>query len=78
MDRSRLVPLLLGGLSLRLHFRREAPAWEAEALIPNLLRMLRKKLPPAAACESEPLRWWQGVLRRSPEGLTEAVGRVRV
>jgi hypothetical protein len=62
----------------RLHFRREAPAWEAEALVLNLLRMLRKKLPPASVRESEPLRWWQGVLRRTAEELTEAVGKVRV
>jgi hypothetical protein len=62
----------------RLHFRRKAPAWEAEALVLNLLRTLRKNLPPALVRESEPLRWWQGVLRRSAEGLTEAVGRVRV
>jgi len=62
----------------RLHFRREAPAWETEALVLNLLRMLRKNLPPAPVHESEPLRWWQGVLRRSAEELTEAVGKVRV
>jgi len=62
----------------RLHFRREAPAWEAEALVLNLLRMLRKKLPPASVRESEPLRWWQGVLERSAEGPTEAVGKVKV
>jgi hypothetical protein len=62
----------------RLHFRRETPAWETEALVLNLLRMLRKKLPPAPVRESEPLRWWQEVLKRSAEELTEAVGRVRV
>jgi hypothetical protein len=47
-------------------------------LVLNLLRMLRKNLPPAPVRESEPLRWWQGVLRRSAEELTEAVGKVRV
>ncbi len=62
----------------RFHFRREAPAWETEALVLNLLRMLRKKLPPAPVRESEPLRWWHRVLRRSAEELTEAVGKVRV
>jgi hypothetical protein len=62
----------------RLHFRREAPAWETEALVLNLVRLLRKKLPLAPARESGPLRWWQDVLKRSAEGLTEAVGRVRV
>jgi len=62
----------------RLHFRRETPAWEAEALVLNLLRMLRKKLPLTPVRESEPLRWWQEVLKRSAEELTEAVGRVRV
>ncbi len=62
----------------RLHFRRETPAWEAEALVLNFLRMLRKKLPPAPVRESEPLRWWQKVLKRSAEELTAAVGRVRI
>ncbi len=44
----------------------------------NFLRMLRKKLPPAPVRENEPLRWWQGVLKRSAEELTTAVGRVRI
>ncbi|WP_448377574.1 hypothetical protein [Fervidobacterium sp.] len=63
---------------VRIHARREAPFWEVEALLLNLLRLLRKRLPPERPERSPALEWWEEVLKRSQETLTDAVGRVTV
>lgn len=64
---------------LRLHFRRGAPGWEGEALVQNLLRLLRRRLGPGGAAGPSPaLEWWKNVLARSEESLASAVGRITV
>lgn len=63
----------------RLHFRQGAPGWEGEALVQNLLRLLRRRLGPGGAAGPSPaLEWWKNVLARSEKSLASAVGRIAV
>ena len=61
----------------RLHFRKGTPAWEGEALVLNLLRLLQKTFGPGGGARASPaLEWWRDLLARSGKSFTTAVGRV--
>ena len=63
---------------VRVHLRKGAPLWEVEALLLNLLRLLRRRLPSRRPGRSPALEWWEELLKRSQETLTDAVGRITV
>ncbi len=64
---------------VRLHFREGAPEWETQALLQNLLRLLRRRLPvPSSGKGSLPLSWWEEVLARAKDTLATSIGRVTV